>query len=355
MKLYKCQECSNLIYFENVACEVCGHKIGYLPEQSAMTAVEREGANWVALADPGNRYRFCANWEKRACNWMMPVDSPTTLCRACQHNRIIPDLADSHRHALWIKLETAKRRLFYSLMRMHLPMPTPASGDTEPLVFDFLGDHGSRRVVTGHHSGLITISLKEADDSEREAMRTSMHEPYRTLLGHFRHEVGHFYWDKLVRDGNRIEEFRQVFGDERADYQAAMQAYYANGPAPDWQVGFVSGYAAMHPWEDFAESWAHYLHIVDTLETARAFGVRVDPPIDTSGSFEASVEQDPYTLSSIGELLSAWLPITFAVNSLNRAMGQPDLYPFVISPPAAKKLDFIRMLVQEPQTGPHQI
>ena len=346
MKLYKCQHCSNLLYFESVACEACGRKAGYLPEHRVVSAVEPDGANWIALADSANRHRFCANWEKRACNWMVPVESPTALCRACQHNRTIPDLSDPHRHALWMKLEEAKRRLFYSLMKMTLPLPTPASGDPEPLVFDFLGDHGSRKVVTGHESGLITISLKEADDAEREKMRTSMHEPYRTLLGHLRHEVGHFYWDRLVRDSSRLEEFRALFGDDRADYQAAMTAYYESGPAPDWQSAFVSGYATMHPWEDFAESWAHYLHIVDTLETARAFGVQVDPRVDTSGSLEASVERDPYTMSSMDEILAAWLPITFAVNSLNRGMGQPDLYPFVISAPAAKKLDFIRSLVQ---------
>lgn len=347
MKLYKCQRCSNLLYFESEMCEVCGRKTGYLPEQRVVSAVEPEGRNWIALADPANRYRFCLNWELRACNWMVPHDAATPLCRACQHNRTIPDLSDPHRHALWMKLENAKRRLLYSLMSMKLPVPTPASGDPEPLVFDFLGQEGSRKVVTGHDSGLITISLEEANDAKREAMRTSMHEPYRTLLGHLRHEVGHFYWDKLVRDGNRLDEFQALFGDETANYQAAMRVYYQNGPRPDWRANYVSAYATMHPWEDFAESWAHYMHIVDTLETAYAFGVQVSPRIDATGQLEASVQKDPYGMSSIEEIMVAWLPITFAVNSLNRGMGVPDLYPFVISGPAARKLEFIRVLASE--------
>ena len=346
MKLFECQKCANLLYFENVSCEKCAHQTGYLPDREVLSAVVPDGIDWIALADPGRRFRFCANWERRACNWLVQAGSADPYCRACRHNRTIPDVSDAKRHALWLSMETAKRRLFYSLIKLHLPMPLRSSGDPEPLEFDFLNDRPGRKVMTGHDNGLITISLREADDAEREKLRTSMHEPYRTLLGHFRHEVGHFYWDRLVRDGNRLDGFRAVFGDERASYQEALDRYYASGPAPDWQDSYVSGYATMHPWEDFAETWAHYLHIVDTLEMAFAFGMSVAPRIGSEHGLDASIDRNPYKMTSIEELMVAWLPITFAVNSMNRTMGQPDLYPFVISPPTARKLDHIRELVQ---------
>lgn len=347
MKLFACQSCGHLLYFENTSCERCGHKIGYLPEKEMMSAVEPQGANWTALADAQTLYRFCANWEQHACNWMVEADSQSPYCRACQHNRTIPDVSDPARHNLWKRIEEAKRRLFYSLIKLRLPLPTPGSGDPQPLVFDFLADPPDRKeIMTGHEHGAITISLTEADDSEREKVRTSMREPYRTLLGHFRHEVGHFYWDRLVRDAGELESFRELFGDEREDYNEALNRYYQTGPAANWQASYVSAYATMHPWEDFAETWAHYLHIIDTLEMAYAFSLSVAPRIGADEGLSAVVDRNPYKATSVESLLDAWLPITFAVNSLNRAMGQPDLYPFVISAPAVRKLGYIHDLVR---------
>ena len=347
MKLFKCQKCANLLYFENSSCEKCGNHIGYIPELQTLSAVEADGVNWHALASPGESYRFCANWELNACNWLVRVGGEDPYCRACQHNRTIPDVTDPKRHALWVNVETAKRRLFYSLIKLKLPLPRPGTDDPEPLEFEFLTDKPGKKVMTGHDSGLITLSLSEADDAQREKLRTNLHEPYRTLLGHFRHEVGHFYWDRLVRDGGEIESCREVFGDESVSYADALENYYKNGPASDWRERCVSGYATMHPWEDFAETWAHYLHIVDTLEMAYAFGLSVSPRVSGDDSLQASVERNPYDASSIDELIADWLPITFAVNSLNRTMGQPDLYPFIIAPPAAAKMEYIRRLIRK--------
>ena len=211
-------------------------------------------------------------------------------------------------------------------------------------MFDFLADAPEQKIMTGHENGVVTISLQEADDVAREKARTSLQEPYRTLLGHFRHEVGHFYWDRLVRDGGELESFRALFGDERTDYGAALQRYYDNGPAPNWQSNYVSAYATTHPWEDFAETWAHYLHIVDTLEMAYAFHLSVNPRIEEAPS--ATVDRNPYRAPNVKALMEAWLPITFAVNSLNRSMGQPDLYPFVVSPPAVAKLQYVHDLIR---------
>jgi len=201
--------------------------------------------------------------------------------------------------------------------------------------------------MTGHDNGLITIALSEADDIERERRRLQMGEPYRTLLGHFRHEVGHYFWDVLVRDGGKLDACRQVFGDDSVDYGAALQRHYTDGAPSDWQLQFVSAYATSHPWEDFAETWAHYLHIVDTLEMAGEFGIEVRPPADLTGGLTARVNFDPYRTDDFDAIVTAWLPFTFAMNNVSRAMGTRDLYPFILSPTVIDKLGFIHGLVQD--------
>ncbi len=348
MKLFKCQSCGQMLYFENGWCESCGHRLGYLPDIGLLSFVIEDGPSWIAAANPDLRYRFCANWEVHACNWMVPAPSETVnqpYCMACQHNRQIPDISEPEKHRLWQKLELAKRRLFYSLIKLRLPMPTEASGDSEPLAFLFLAETDDP-VMTGHDNGVITISLAEADDAVRERTRAAMGERYRTLLGHFRHEIGHYYWDKLVRDGGMLDSFRTLFGDEREDYQKALERYYAKAPDDGvWQQGFVSSYATSHPWEDWAETWAHYLHIVDTLETAAAFGIKVKPDVADDPELEAEIDFDPHRVRQLSTLIEAWLPLSYAVNSLNRSMGQPDLYPFVLAPRAIEKLGYVHDLI----------
>lgn len=347
MQLFECQSCGQRLYFENSTCERCGHGLGFLPDLSAMSAVEPDGPNWIALARPQARYRYCQNWEQMGCNWMVDVEESQTFCVACRHNRTIPDVSLPENHRNWQKIEAAKRRLMYSILRLGLPHPDPASGDPEPLVFDFLHEvPGGPKVMTGHDNGVITIALKEADDAAREAARASMGELYRTLLGHFRHEVGHYYWDRLVRDGGELDSFRALFGDERLDYAQALERHYREGAPEPWREQFVSSYATMHPWEDWAETWAHYLHIVDTLEMAASFGISVNPEVGDDAGVETKVTFDPYRARNSATLLAAWLPLTYAVNSLNRAMGQPDLYPFVIPPTVAGKLEYVHRRVR---------
>jgi hypothetical protein len=345
MKLFKCQHCGQIIYFENQKCEKCGHRLGYMPEAAVLSALEPQGDSWRALAISNTIYRFCANTEFDVCNWLVRADTTDNYCVCCRHNRTIPDVGVQANLIAWRKIEAAKHRLFYTLLKLGLPLELTDGVVGENLVFDFLATcrQDDTKVMTGHDDGLITIALDEADDVEREKRRTSMHEPYRTLLGHFRHEVGHYYWDRLVRDGGKLEPIRQVFGDERADYEQALQRHYANGPPENWQEGFVSSYATSHPWEDFAETWAHYLHIVDTLEMAAAFGVNIHPALAKSGELDATVNFDPsgdFTL-----LIDTWIPLSNALNNLNRTMGQPDLYPFILSPPVIAKLRTIHDLV----------
>jgi hypothetical protein len=346
MKLFECQACEQLLYFENRLCEKCGHRLGYLPDDDKIHAVEPQDDLWHALGAPEGLYRFCANAEQDACNWLMPANTPGHYCAACRHNATIPDVSQPDSMAAWRKLEIAKHRLFYTLIKLHLPLIGRNEDLQSGLAFDFLADPpDGGQVMTGHDNGLITLALQEADDSQREIRRTQMHEPYRTLLGHFRHEIGHYYWDKLVRDEGLLEECRAVFGDERDDYAAALQRHYAAEPPADWRDNYISTYATSHPWEDFAESWAHYLHIVDALETARAFGVNIRPRLDKTGELTARIDFNPYRAESVEVMIDAWLPITFAVNNINRSMGQSDVYPFILSQAVIRKLDFIHWLI----------
>ncbi|HWC62419.1 MAG TPA: putative zinc-binding metallopeptidase [Rhizomicrobium sp.] len=361
MRLFTCQACGQVLYFENVRCEHCGHRLGYLPGKAAISALEPlDNDRWQALADPESPYKFCSNYAHGVCNWMVPADGPETFCAACRHNRTIPDLSVEGHLQLWARIEAAKHRLFYSLLRLKLPLENRADNPERGLAFDFLADPPEpqapqshvQSVMTGHANGLITLALKEADDSVREKVRGEMGEPYRTLLGHFRHEIGHYFWDRLIGGhARKLSGFRAAFGDERADYGAALARHYAQGAPPSWQDEFVSAYAASHPWEDFAETWAHYLHIVDTLETARAFGIAVSPRA-ARGDLSVVVDFDSHKAASMPQLIDAWLPIAFAVNSLNRSMGQPDLYPFVLAPRTIEKLAFIHALVHgEPKAA----
>ena len=211
------------------------------------------------------------------------------------------------------------------------------------LAFEFLADaaDGPPAVLTGHNGGVITINLAEADDAERERRRHALGEPYRTLLGHMRHESGHYYWDRLIDGTDRHDEFRARFGDEREDYQAALQRHYANGAPADWQTRFVTAYASAHPWEDWAETWAHYLHMTDTLETAAACGVSIRPRRSDEPTL-AKVPSTAGTLASpFDRLIASWYPMTYLLNSLNRGLGLADAYPFVLSPPAVEKLRFV--------------
>jgi hypothetical protein len=347
MKLFSCQVCSQVLFFENTRCERCLHTVGYWPDDNVMSALEMDGDAFRALGLDNRRFRLCANAQHVVCNWLVPADSTEIYCAACSHNGVIPTLDTQERRLAWRKLEFAKHRLFYTLFRLNLSQTQNMRFAAEPLVFKFLDDTPNtlQQVMTGHDDGVITIALKEADDAEREQRRKAMGEPYRTLLGHFRHEVGHYIWDRLVREGPRLEECRAVFGDDREDYGAALKRHYENGPPLDWQSHFVSTYATCHPWEDFAETWAHYLHIVDALEMTRAFNLDLSPDVDEAGEFRVDHSVDPYAATSMQSLINVWLPVSTALNTFNNTLGRDDLYPFILSPPVVAKLGFIHSLI----------
>jgi hypothetical protein len=349
MKLFRCDHCGNVIYFENTVCEHCGHTLGYWYAANMMVSLELDADTFRAPILPGKQFVYCANARHGACNWLVEYEpGGDPYCRACRHNGIIPPMDDPTNLDHWQTIERAKKRLFYSLLRLHLPLATRNEDAVHGLRFEFLSDQAaSAPVMTGHENGVITLALKEADDAAREARRMQLHEPYRTLLGHFRHEVGHYYWDILIENHPALEEFRQLFGDERQDYAEALKRHYDQGAPSNWQATHITSYATSHPWEDWAETWAHYLHIVDTTEMAAAFGVRLDPEVDISGELAASIDFDPYGLSSIDELVDRWVPLASLINNLNRAVGQHDAYPFVLTPDVVGKLGFIQKIVHE--------
>lgn len=351
MKLFSCGHCGNTVYFENGVCERCGHRLGYWPSGTALLSLEPgEGNSWTSPAHPETSFVFCANAEHDACNWLLPVEPGGPIyCAACRHNETIPPIGEPTHLAHWQTIERAKKRLFYSLLRLGLPLATRAEDPAHGLAFRFLADDetGSNRVMTGHENGIITIALAEADDAEREQRRTRMGEPYRTLLGHFRHEVGHHYWDLLVDNQPSQDRFRALFGDERADYGAALQTYYATGPTQGWFHTHISAYATAHPWEDFAETFAHYLHITDTVEMATAYGVRARPRTGDENLSIPPATFDPYMVPDMAAIIEHWIPLASLINNLNRAVGQPDAYPFILTPPVIEKLGFINDLVHQ--------
>ncbi len=350
MKLFECQNCGQLIYFENTQCERCGSALGFQPRTAVLSALKANSAGAFApLADPAQSVTYCANFAHGACNWLVEAGGGP-LCVACELNRTIPDLGVPENLPRWQRIEVAKRRLVYSLLRLGLPIASKTEQPESGIAFNFLapppGEDGQGKILTGHDNGEITLNVAEADDALRAEIRQKMGEPYRTLLGHFRHEIAHYYWDRLVKDKPAYGIFRRAFGDETRDYDKALQAHYANGAPPGWRDRHISAYASAHPHEDWAETFAHYLHMVDTLETAYAFGLRIWPRAGQDGNLKASIAFDPYAQADFGAIIEAWLPMTFAVNSINRSMGADDLYPFVISPAATEKLKAVHDIVK---------
>lgn len=344
MKIFRCDHCRQLVYFENHTCIRCGHVLAFLPDAMIVASLDPVGdGTWSSPARSagGQHYRLCSNMTAyQVCNWSIRAESADELCAACKPNDIIPNLSVPGHHGAWYRLEVAKRRLVYTLLRLGLPVRSKEDDPERGLSFRFLADPedpAAPRVMTGHENGLITLSLAEVDDVERERRRASMHEPYRTLLGHFRHESGHYYWDRLVRDdAANLDHVRRLFGDDREDYGEALKRHHSQGAPPDWSDRFITAYASAHPWEDWAETWAHYLHMVDALETAAACDLNVhDPLVSPSGP----------ALEEFDQMILEWLNLTHVLNNLNRGLGLSDAYPFVLTAPVIEKLRCVHEIV----------
>ena len=340
MQRFSCPACGNEVHFDNTFCIACGCQLGYTHNGSRMLATLNSAEPW----HDGNRQQLsCSNRQLIGCNWLVS-DSDSSTCFSCRHTVIIPDLSFAENALRWAKLELAKRTLFYSLLKFNLQPSKREEPAGQQLRFELKADvlawdGHETRVLTGHENGRITINIAEADDDVREKHRIAMGEPYRTLIGHFRHEIGHYYWNRLLTTTGTLEGFRAIFGDERNDYDRALRRHYDVGAPSDWPLTYVSAYASSHPWEDFAETWSHYFHLVDGLETAQGYGIS-----GNQERKEASVAE-PYQEVEFRHLIDAWIPLTVAMNAMNRSIGNPDFYPFVLSQTILGKLEFIHGLI----------
>ncbi|WP_439133488.1 zinc-binding metallopeptidase family protein [Pseudomaricurvus sp.] len=353
MKLFNCSLCNHIVFFENTACESCGASLGFIPDELKMHAFasEQEQSFTSEQADSKISWRYCANHQHNACNWLINDDSSTGLCLACELNRYIPNLGNEDDHEGWRELEFAKHRLVYSLLRLGLPIHSKQTRPKKGIAFDFIDTEkaipAGAAQMTGHSQGQITVTLDEADPAKREEYLGAMNERYRRLLGHLRHEIGHYYWDLLIApDQQQLQSFRTLFGDEQLNYSEALNNHYNQGSPPNWRQHYISAYATSHPWEDWAETWAHYLHIMDMLETAYSVGLSTAPPTPAHQPFlTCQISTDPYLETDINALLQTTATLSIALNSLNRSMGLQDLYPFILTDTVKEKIGYIHRLL----------
>ena len=341
-----CSVCGQLLFFDNSTCLGCGSVLGYLPSVRDLISL-RPSPNGLERADgvPG-LFRHCANQLVARCNWLLSSDDPAVRCVSCRLTSVRPNDNETESLAAFAHAEAAKRRLVHQLLSLGLPVIDRSVDEAHGVAFELLSSRG-RTVITGHESGVITLDLSESDAVHREFVRQQLGEPYRTVLGHLRHEIGHYYWPMLVADSGRLDAFRSLFGDERSSYDESLQQHYAQGATTDWSSTHVSEYATMHPWEDWAETFAHYLHIDAGLATAAAIGLHVTEPARSAG-IAASVPREHI---AIVPMVQKWLGLTIALNAMERSIGQADLYPFVLSPNVVEKLDFVHRAIGSQAQG----
>jgi hypothetical protein len=346
MQRFHCP-CGNSLFFESSRCLRCQKPVAYDPE----------GERFVTLPAPG-KGKLCANGAlPGVCNWLVPSGSGKTLCLSCEYNQRIPDLNDSRNVLLWSRVESAKRRLIYELRRLRIPPPSKTEDALGGLAFEIVSTRLDWAITTGHLNGVVTINLEEADDTYRQINRQNLGEGSRTLLGHFRHESGHYFWQlwfqRLVWNDPHRFAFRDVFGDERTDYSRALDRHYFQGPGALAPSGYITGYAASHPWEDWAETWAHYLQLMDGVETFEGLGLeseRVTLPAVQFSAEDAALPpvlaQDPAGDAAFLVVLGKWLQVAAALNEMAASTGQPMMYPYVVTPGVVGKLRLIHYYVQ---------
>jgi hypothetical protein len=346
MRHYQCN-CGNILFFDNSACTQCGTEVGYEVDSDQMVTLDGESA-----------FQRCGNGiDYAVCNWVVPRGPAKLLCPSCLLNRTIPNLAAPGNLDAWHKIEVAKRRILYTLNRLGLAPTSKRQDEVNGLAFDFLRPTPGGPVLTGHEDGLITLNVDEAEDIEREKRKEQLGESYRTLIGHFRHEVAHYYWDRFFKDqpdtDPNLAAFREVFGDERADYNAALQKHYQDGPTALAPGEFITVYASVHPWEDWAETWAHYMHMIDGAETARSFGLRSEiipipftPFPKDAITLPAQMNWPAKEKDDFLGLLRDWAKLSPAINEIVASLGHPAFYPFVFSETIIRKFFFVHHMIK---------
>ncbi|KAA5539180.1 hypothetical protein FYK55_24995 [Roseiconus nitratireducens] len=337
MRNFDCR-CGAALFFHSEQCVRCKSATAMCANCRQVAAVDDLNDGTVQCSNCGTHMRFCGNRVQNAiCNGGVRAESADALCRYCSLNQIVPDLSMPGNREKWLSIERAKHRVLYDVDRIGFPIITDAGDGRAILRFEFKSST-AEPVTTGHTSGLITMNIAEADSVQREQTRVQFGEPQRTLVGHFRHELGHYFWDVCVNP-SRLDEYRQLFGDERnPDYVTAQQQYYSGGPPDDWWTTYVSEYATMHSWEDFAETFNAYLDMIAIVGTSAHFHrLRVDADVD-GGDFQ--------------QLLTAYQDIGIVANELNRDMGMLDLVPEVFTPPVVQKMRFVHSLRVQPCPQP---
>ncbi|HEX3796275.1 MAG TPA: putative zinc-binding metallopeptidase [Acidimicrobiales bacterium] len=347
MRIFTCDNCGQLIFFDNNLCLNCESPLGYVHRDRDVIALTPLGDDrFVDMSLATRPWERCATVEVTGCNWLVPAGS-SAACESCQLTRTRPNDANAEGLAELQRAEMAKRRLVFQCAELGLPLTPRDEANEHGVAFDLLSSVTSK-VVTGHDNGVITLDLAEADDEHREHLRLQLSEPYRTLLGHFRHEIGHYFWPILVDQPEILEACRSLFGDERADYASAVANHYDDpGDDASWVDDHISQYATMHPYEDWAETFAHYLHILDSLQTAESFGLGTHTTLDGRRLTRRAGAHPtrPDGSATFDEVVNHWLELSYALNQINRSMGQDDLYPFVLAPTVVRKLSFIDHLV----------
>jgi hypothetical protein len=338
MRDFICPKCGQHLTFENSVCLSCRSPLGFsLQDMSLLVIASGDESAQAGFVD-ADKYQLCANLHLAECNWLVEKSPVRKLCRSCALTRTRPTDIDAKALTAFADAERAKRRLIAELFELKLPIIGRDEDPDYGLAFDLLSS-GQEKVFTGHQNGIITLDLAEGDDVHREQLRIAMDEPYRTLLGHFRHEIGHYYFYQLVSTSPDYDKrFRKLFGDPDAEYQEALDRHYKEGAPPGWRDDFVSSYATMHPAEDWAETFAHYLHVRDTLDTAAAFSFA-----PAAATFERRVLGP----SGFDQIIDMWLPLSWALNMINRSMGKEDVYPFVLPVKVLDKMRFIHTVVDE--------
>jgi hypothetical protein len=343
---FTCPNCGQHLAFENSVCLSCGSSLGFSVDEMALLVIAADEDEEHTGAVDADEYQLCANLHLAECNWLVKVEPVRRLCTSCALTRTRPNDEDATALVAFAVAEKAKRRLVVELYELELPITGRDEDPKYGLAFDLLSSE-REKVFTGHHNGVITIDLAEGDDVHREQLRKAMAEPYRTLLGHFRHEIGHYYYYRLVDASQEcLSRFRELFGDPDVDYEEALDRRYREGAPAGWDESFVSSYATMHPVEDWAETFAHYLHIRDALDTCAAFGMAPSA---------ATFERRMLGPSGFDTIIDMWLPLAWSLNMVNRSMGRDDLYPFVLPDPVLDKMRFIHNIINETTSKPAKL
>ncbi len=345
MLLLLCPRCSSILLLESLSCPACGREVAFEPAALTMRAVDDDGSV------PGDDSLSCCANRVWGCNWLVPQEAESARCVACRLIRRRPDADDTLAMEKLAAASQVERRLLVQLAELRLPVE-PWFRTEGGLAFDLLSSRSGQGPVTiGHAGGVVTIDLAETLDDHREALRVRLGEAYRTMLGHFRHEIGHYYEWKLVEQGPLIEEARALFGDERQSYADALARHYRYGSPDNWEETFISEYATMHPWEDFAECFAHYLHISDVMSTAAVGGMTLRPEPIAGRQDAAVVPRASYPEDGFDDMMDDWHWVSLLFNRVNRAMGKDDLYPFDIVEPVRRKLAFVHRVVRGSASG----